>query len=187
MSDDSPVFGHGELLALLTEVGQVLSRDGAHGDIYVVGGSAICLTMNTRRVTQDIDVAFRSGAGDVRAAAAEVGARHGLPPGWINSAVTGVLPNVEDTEAVILDIPGLSVALTSPEHLLAMKMIAARPGRDHDDLEFLFERLGITEPEQAVEIVERVCGDSDIMMSDPIESYLYEARDVLRRIAERRG
>lgn len=174
-------------MALLTELGATLKRDGLHGDIYIVGGTAIALTIDARRVTEDIDVAFRAAAGDVRTAAREVAQRHGLDDDWINNHVTGMLPNVDDPEPVVLDVPGLSIAVASPEHVLAMKMIAARPGRDQDDLEVLFERVGITTPEQAVEIVRRVYGDNDVMMSDPIESYVFEARDVLRRIAKRKA
>lgn len=187
MSATGPTLGREEIRALLTEVGALVERDGAHGDIYVVGGSAICLTMNSRRVTVDVDVALRASGTDVRRAAAEVAARHGLRPDWLNASVTSFLPSLRDDEAEIFEVPGLTIAVASPEHVLAMKMIAARPGRDQDDLEVLFEHLRITDPEQAVDIVRRVYGDNDILMADPIESYLFEARDVLRRIERRRS
>lgn len=95
------------------------------------------------------------------------------------------MPSLPDADAEIVEVPGLTIAVASREHVLAMKMIAARPGRDQDDLEHLFEHLGISTPEQAVEIIRRVYGDNDFLMSDPIESYLFEARDVLRRIERR--
>lgn len=174
-----------ELMGLLTEVGAELHHDGLHGDLYLVGGAAIALTLDTRRLTEDVDVMFRSARRDVRSAAAEVAARHGLQANWINAGAAAFVPDEEDPNAVTLDVPGLSISVASPEHLLAMKMIAARPGRDWDDLVLLFEHLGITEAQQALDIAQRLYGDNDVIMADPPESYLYLARDVLRLMGRR--
>jgi len=42
----------------------------------------------------------------------------------------------------VFDHPGLRVSAASPEHLLAMKVLAARR-RDEDDVRFLVRHLGL--------------------------------------------
>lgn len=185
MSDAGQTLGRDDLIALLTELGAELHRDGHHADLYLVGGAAIALTLDTRRVTRDIDAMFRSARRDVRVAADEIAARHAINGDWINANAAAFVPGEDDPDAVRLDVPGLSVSIASPEHLLAMKMVAARPGRDWDDLEVLFDHLGITDAQQAVDITQRLYGDNDVVMSDPPESYLYLAQDVLQRMARR--
>lgn len=168
------------LLELLTELGRRLDERGLHADVYLVGGAAMAVSMSTRRMTRDVDVVFRSGADAAYSVAHEMAREHGLAPHWLSSAAAAFVPG-RDTDADVLDLPGLSVAVASPRHLLAMKMIAARPGRDDDDLETLFAALEITAPHQAVAIMREVYGDNDVLMSDPPESYEFLAEDVLRR------
>ncbi len=186
MSAGEQSFDRDDLLALLAELGRELAGRGLHADLYVVGGAAIALTLDARRATRDVDAVLRSGSADLRVAAAEVARRHGLSRGWLDSAVAAFTPGADDPDAVGLELPGLTVALASPEHLLAMKMVAARPGRDIDDLVLLFAHLGLTQPAQALAIVQRLYGDDDVVMSDPPESYLYLAEDVLTRLAAER-
>lgn len=44
-----------QLIRLLTEVGARLLARGREGQIYVVGGAAMALTFDSRRVTRDVD------------------------------------------------------------------------------------------------------------------------------------
>ena len=119
---------------LLTEVGAVLERDGLHATLYVVGGAAMSITLDSRRITRDVDAVFRTEADGLRAAAREVATRHGLDPAWLNDTVTSMLVGmVTDDGEGEFDVPGLSAGVASPEHLLAMKMLAGRD-RDLDDL-----------------------------------------------------
>src|SRR5665648_1280510 len=72
--------------------------------------------------------------------------------------------DVYKRQALPLDLPGIAVTLSSPEHLLAMKMASYRPGKDQADLELLFARLGITTAEQAADIALAVYGEYSVVL-----------------------
>lgn len=184
MSPDDLTIDGEEILALLRDLGERLAFAGVHADIYIIGGAAIALTLDTRRVTRDIDAALKPNL-EVRDVALEMAREKGLPEGWLDSAAMGFAPDAPDLGAVLIDLPGLSIAVASPEHLLAMKMAAARPGRDMEDLELLFRTLGLTEPGQAVDIARRLYGEESVVLSDPPESYLFLSEEILARIASR--
>ena len=171
-----------EVVGLLTEVGAVLERDGLHATLYVVGGAAMSITLDSRRITRDVDAVFRTEADGLRAAAREVATRHGLDPAWLNDTVTSMLVGmvIDDGEGEF-DVPGLSAGVASPEHLLAMKMLAGRD-RDLDDLVVLFGHLGIDEPQRAVEITERVVAGGYPDTAPPLEYLELLAEDVLERM-----
>jgi hypothetical protein len=147
-----------EILELLTELGQRLSAKGVRASLYIVGGAAIAIELDTRRVTADVDAVFHPEA-TVAAEAAAMADERGLPRQWLNQSAAAWVPGASsDTGAVLLDVPGLSVAVASPLHLLAMKMAAFRP-TDRADLELLFRELDITTPERAADAVAAVYGD----------------------------
>ena len=56
----------------------------------------------------------------------EMATEHGLRHDWLNQSVRAFIPG-GDASAITLDVPGIAVALASPEHLLAMKIAAFRP------------------------------------------------------------
>lgn len=181
MSTHGPTLSRADVVGLLTELGAVLQRDGLHATIYVVGGAAMSITLDSRRVTRDVDAVFRSGSDGLRTAAREVAARHGLDPERLIDRVTAaVFGLVDDDGETEFDVPGLSAAVASPEHLLAMKMLAGRE-RDLDDLVVLFRHLGIRTPREAVEITERVFGGGYPDTAPPLEYLELLAEDVLAR------
>ena len=55
----------------------------------------------------------------------------------------------------VYDHPNLRVMATPAEHLLAMKVRAARSVRDADDLRLLLDTLEVDTVEEIVELVER--------------------------------
>lgn len=179
-----PALTRAEVLSLLTDLGARLQRLGLTADLYIVGGAAMALTLDERRVTRDIDAVF-SPADRVYQVAAEIAAERGLPREWLSSAVAAFTPHGPDADAVGLDIPGLTVAVASAEHLLAMKLAAGRT-RDLGDLVVLFRVLNITQATQAVAIASRLYGPDSVVLSDPEESYLWLAEDVLRSMAGRK-
>ena len=82
-----------------------------------------------------------------------------------------------DADATVTEIPGLTVAIASPRHLLAMKMVAFRT-IDRSDLVRLFDRLHIQTPEEAADIVDEVYGVDNLANPGREESIL-SARSVL--------
>lgn len=185
MSDDEWMLDRERLHHLLAELGRRLQVLGLHADMYVVGGAAIALTLDTRRTTQDVDAAFRPRV-EVAEVALTMASEEGLPPGWLSSAAMAFAPSASDPDAVALDIDGLSVAVASPRHLLAMKLAAGRQ-RDLTDLVVLFECLDIRTPQQALAIAKDLYGEDSAVLSDPDESYLWLAEDVLDLVGKKRS
>ncbi len=174
---------HDEMRALLTELGARLHAAGVEATLYIVGGAAIAFELDVRRVTADIDAVFHPET-TVRAEVAAMANEKGLPQGWLNDNARAFVPGGDD-DAVPFTVPGMSVALASPRHLLAMKMAAARPGQDLDDLALLFDTLGLTSPEAAADVALAVYGEGSVVLPERDELVL-TARAVLDRLRRRR-
>ena len=168
---------------MLTELGGRLQAKGVEAQLYIVGGAAIALGIDARRVTVDIDAVFHPET-SVRDEATAMAAEHGLPSGWLNDSVKAFVPG-DDIGSVVLAVPGLGVAVASPEHLLAMKMAAYRPGTDQRDLELLFGVLHVTTADQAADLCVRVYGENTVVLPSRDELVL-SAQAVLDRLARGR-
>lgn len=169
-----------DITELLTELGRRLQAEGVEATLYVVGGAAIAIELDVRRVTRDVDAIFHP-ATTVRAVAEAMAEERGLPPAWLSDGVRPWVPG-GDTEAVPFSVPGLSVALASPRHLLAMKLAAFRP-TDKPDLELLFRALGITRPEEAADIAIEVYGEHHMALPGRDELLLC-SEAILARLPE---
>jgi hypothetical protein len=133
-----------------------LMRMQVVGEVYVVGGAVMCLTLNARPATRDIDAHF-APARAVRTAAARVATEHDLPEGWLNDAVKRFL-SPEGDYRPFLSLPNLRVLTATPEYLLAMKCLSFRLGaefQDEGDVRFLLRYLNVEHYETAVEIITR--------------------------------
>ena len=169
----------GDIRGLLDELGRRLQDRDVEATVYIVGGAAIALEMDARRVTTDVDALFHPEV-TVQAEARAMAADHGLPGDWLNTAARAFVPG-GDHGAVPYEVPGLAVTLASPEHLLAMKMIAFRP-TDVPDLEMLFRELGIATAEEAADLARSVYGPGAPMLPGRDE-LLLSAEVVLERLA----
>ncbi|HEY5050461.1 MAG TPA: DUF6036 family nucleotidyltransferase, partial [Acidothermaceae bacterium] len=123
-----------------------------------IGGTAMALAYDARRATRDIDavlVPHNVVLEEAHALAAELG----LPQWWLDEQASIYVAPGGDAEAPLsFDHPGLRVSTASPEHLLAMKTIAARQ-RDIEDLRILIGMLGLTTAEQVIAVCSRVFPD----------------------------
>ena len=126
--------------------------------MYVVGGAAIALTFDERRSTRDIDAVFEPKRA-IYDAAAEIAQERGLAEGWLNDAVKGFLTGPDEGATTVLDVPGLSVATASPRIILAMKVLAHRPGEDDADVRLLAGQLGLTSAAEVLAVATDVYGD----------------------------
>lgn len=152
-----------EILALLGELGAELDAEGVRGELFVVGGAAIALAYNTRRMTADVDGVFEPKS-VVYDAAIRVASRHrGLPDDWVNDGVKGLLPGSDADARVVLDAPGIRVSVPSPRYLLALKVQAARIDRDADDIHFLAEQCGAQSADEVLAIAEQVIGANRLL------------------------
>ncbi|MEU2614895.1 DUF6036 family nucleotidyltransferase [Micromonospora sp. NPDC007271] len=130
-------------------------------DLYIFVGAAMALAYDARRATRDIDAVFQPHGvvlDEARAVADELG----LPHWWLNEQASAyVAPGGDAAAPRVFDHPGLRVAAASPEHLLAMKVLAARR-RDADDIRFLVEHLGLTTTAQVLSLCAEVFPEEEV-------------------------
>lgn len=133
-----------------------LAKSDTHAELALVGGAVMCIALNARESTRDVDAIFEP-ATEVRAAAARVGPRVGAPPDWLNDAVKGFISPAAEFEPW-LELSHLKVSTARPEYLLAMKCAAMRLGAEFSDLNdvrFLLRALNVETVDAALEIVTR--------------------------------
>ncbi|WBB96009.1 DUF6036 family nucleotidyltransferase [Solwaraspora sp. WMMA2080] len=151
---DGVLMGRAELERAFSSLGDRLVRRGVVADIFVVGGAAMALAYDARRVTRDVDAMFVPHGvvlDEARAVADELG----LPPWWLNEQASVYVSGKEDPgRRRVFDHPGIRVMAASPEHIFAMKALAAR-ARDVDDLRTLAALAEVATVDDAV----RLCRD----------------------------
>jgi len=153
------LLGADAIRAMLRELSEELAAAGETATLFVVGGAAMSLAFDARRVTGDVDAAFRPSPA-VRDAAARVSARRGLAEDWLNDGAKGFMPGTDPGASLEMSTPSLRVELASAEYLLAMKIMAARVEQDTEDMAFLYGHLGLTTAEQGVDLVVKYYGQA---------------------------
>lgn len=145
-----------DLIDGLREVVHRAHAEGVLGaSIKIVGGAALRLAYFDRETTADIDAQIApldSIAPIVRSIALE----RGWQPNWLNDQAAMFIPSLGrsvDWES-LLDDPNVSIAVAPIDALLAMKLHAARPGRDIDDIANLLAMNDIDSVEAAEELYE---------------------------------
>ncbi|MBK6669817.1 MAG: hypothetical protein IPG46_09140 [Actinobacteria bacterium] len=152
--DQTKILDADRIRELLTELGRRLDERGLSAQLFVVGGAAMALAFNSRRVTRDLDGVFEPKA-EVYEEAAAMAGEHG--PRTTGSTTqsrgsSGSLPIEEERTSTR---PGLDVGVASAEYLFAMKAAAAREDADADDLRFLADHLGLRDANEALDLVNR--------------------------------
>ena len=110
------------------------------------------------RTTRDLDAVFAPTT-EVRAAARNVADQFGLAEDWLNDAVKGFVPPGADADQRVVFVSAhLRVCVAGAEHLLAMKVAAARVEQDRGDLAHLVEALGLRSADQALQIARDCLG-----------------------------
>lgn len=150
-----PLFDAADVRRGFTELAEKLRRRNIVGQVHVFGGAAMLLAYNPERAaTRDIDALFTPD-GPMVTAIREIAVEHGWPSTWLNNQAAVYVSRTPGEGQRVFDHPHLQVMVTPPDHLLAMKVLAARAVRDSDDMRVLFEHLGITTPNEVWPIVER--------------------------------
>lgn len=164
MTGDSSRLTRAEIHKLFAMLDRELATKGVEGELYLMGGAVMCLALNARDATRDVDALFRP-AREVRKAATRVAVAAGVPASWLNDAVKGYLSARGDFDA-FLELPHLRVFVARPEYLLAMKCAAMRLGEefhDVDDVRYLLRYLDITTSEHAMTIVTRYFDEGQLL------------------------
>lgn len=143
-----------EIVAMLTELGKRLARRGIQGEIYLVGGAAMALAYDAKHITKDIDAIFLP-KDEIYREAREMADEFGLSKSWLNNSVKEFFAEGDKKKVSVLEVPGLRVAVASPEYMLTVKCLAARL-EDEEDIKSLLELLGVRTVNEALEIVKAV-------------------------------
>ncbi|WP_052745107.1 DUF6036 family nucleotidyltransferase [Micromonospora sp. HK10] len=161
MSINDPLLDRTAIEDAFRRLGDRLARRGVVADLYIFGGAAMALAYDARRATRDIDAVFQPHGivlDEARAVADELG----LPHWWLNEQASAyVAPGGDATAPRVFDHPGLRVAAASPEHLLAMKVLAARR-RDAEDIRFLVDHLRLTSAEQVLALCAEIFPEEEV-------------------------
>ncbi len=145
-----------ELKEALRELSRELRLMGVKAHLYIVGGAAISLAFDARRVTMDIDALILDGHGPVTDAARRIGRRRGWPTSWLNEQAVSAMPHEKDRRArTVYGDEGLVVTSASAEYLLAMKVRAGRAA-DMTDISFLVRHLGLRSAKEVFDLHDRV-------------------------------
>ena len=128
---------------------QRLSRDD------IIGGAALSLFYFDREVTSDVDAKFTSPTA-VQRAVREVGEIHDWDDNWLNSEAAQFIPAYGKTVgwSTLYADTAISISVASHEALLAMKLAAARPGKDENDLAYLLSLNDVTTIDGAEALLE---------------------------------
>jgi hypothetical protein len=161
MNAGGPLLDRVAIEQAFRRLGERLAARGLIADVYVFGGAAMALAYDARRATRDIDAVFKPH-GAVLEEARAVAAELGLPPWWLNEQASAyVAPGGDPRAPRVFDHPGLRVSAASPEHLLAMKVFAARR-RDIDDIRFLVKHLGMATAKAVLDLCAEIFPDEEV-------------------------
>lgn len=147
---------------LLVVLDARLQQRGIGASVYVVGGVAVALQAQPRRLTLDVDAIASDQV--VYEEAEAMAAEEGLPPNWLNGAAQPWVPPRPAQALRPRETPGLDVHVAPPEHLLAMKILAFRD-RDIEDIEDLAAVLKLEDAstETLRDLVQAVYGDPEVL------------------------
>jgi hypothetical protein len=142
-----------QIVRALEQLDEELAAVGVKAQAYLVGGAVMCLALDARDSTRDVDAWFTE-PGAVRAAVRRVAARLDLPQDWLNDAARAFVPECAGFERW-RSLSHLEILVADLRTLFAMKCAAARTHEDASDVKLLAERLGLKSSAQALDLVLR--------------------------------
>ncbi len=103
--------------------------------IRIVGGAALQIAYFERATTYDIDAQIQP-LDHIAPLVEEIGRERGWPSDWLNNKAAMFIPSWgrEVEWEPLFDDATISISVAPVDALLAMKLKAARPGRDTDDI-----------------------------------------------------
>ncbi len=141
-----------QIIDLLNSINEELKSQDIRGEIFIVGGAAMCLAFDARKSTKDIDAVF-APTKNIRDIIKKIADQKGLSADWLNDSVKGFLSQNSESEN-LFNLSNLSVSAPTANYIFAMKAISARfDSSDIDDLIFLIQRMNLKTAEEALEIV----------------------------------
>lgn len=147
----------------LIMINEQLAYINTRAEIGIYGGAVMCLVLNAREGTHDIDAIF-APKDVMNIAINNVGKQLNLPNGWFNDAVKGFISSNNDM--ILFDrLSHLDIYVTRPEYLFAMKALSCRLDNENElnDIRFLVNYLGIVGIEQALKIISNYFPENRIL------------------------
>ncbi|MCY4096995.1 MAG: hypothetical protein OXF40_01860 [Rhodospirillales bacterium] len=137
---------------LFEELADELARARVRACIYIIGGAAMTMAYQRDRAPHEVGARVDDGHQAVLTAGSPLAPRPAQPPTRRHEQATAYRPSAPDQRApVVFDSPHLIITGASAEHLLAMKLEAARR-TDQADIVTLLRTLGIQDADAAMAI-----------------------------------
>lgn len=147
------VLTRAQIIEALEALDARLAVSGTRAELYIVGGAVMCLALEARPSTKDVDGWFTEPDA-VRAAAHAVAEELSLPSDWLNDAAKAFIPYGATFERW-RSFGHLDVSVADEPTLLAMKCAASRSAEDARDIRTLCARLGLRTSAEVLGVVAR--------------------------------
>lgn len=148
-------FDRDDLLDAMGELARRVDAAGVSARIHVIGGAALAMGYYDRIATQDVDCQIDRST-EVLAISEQMAYERAWPTGWLNEKASMFLPIAgRRTWRELISHGEVHVMIAPADLLLAMKLNAARPGKDLADIDFLVEACGLETLADAEDLFDR--------------------------------
>lgn len=147
-----------KLLFYFAKADEILADMGESLDLYISGGANMCLYLNSRDSTRDIDT-LPSDERLLLELAVKMQSLFNLPNGWLNpSGTLFITDNMVDEAILGLSFNNLKVYFLSHQAMLVLKVLAARKEKGKYDLQdaaVLINKLDISTVDEIEDLINK--------------------------------